>query len=154
MDHGHDKKKSRPSNEIMDQIQDQRDYHQECALRQVMSRKRLQLSAARPYRGSWKRSRRKWKRSRSSKKNQRQQESTTSIPSGQQQPPQLQDYCPTGTYISMVIAYPVEVVNVQIVRPDPKPELEGLHCMSIDIDVDNFPKLFPSRHVEYLDKLT
>ncbi|KAG0075016.1 hypothetical protein BGZ90_010264 [Linnemannia elongata] len=117
MDHGHDKKKSRPSNEIMDQIQDQRDYHQD-------------------------------------KKNQRQQESTTSIPSGQQQPPQLQDYCPTGTYISMVIAYPVEVVNVQIVRPDPKPELEGLHCMSIDIDVDNFPKLFPSRHVEYLDKLT
>src|SRR5690349_22252168 len=68
MDHSHDQKKSRTSNEIMDQIQDQRDYHQECALRQVMSRKRLQLSAARPYRGSWKRSRRKWKRSRSSKK--------------------------------------------------------------------------------------
>ncbi|KAH7055267.1 hypothetical protein BKA57DRAFT_501787 [Linnemannia elongata] len=90
--------------EIMDQIQDQRDYHQECASRQ--------------------------------------------------QPPQLQDCCPTGTYISMVIAYPVEVVNVQIVRPDPKPELEGLHCMSIDIDVDNLPKLFPSCHVEYLDKLT
>lgn len=52
----------------------------------------------------------------------------------------------------MVIAYPVDVVNVQIVRPNPKPELEGLHCMSIDIDV-NFPKIFPSRHVEFLDKL-
>ncbi|KAK5807957.1 hypothetical protein F5H01DRAFT_370854 [Linnemannia elongata] len=64
---------------------------------------------------------------------------------------QEKDYCPTGTYISMVIAYPVEVVNVQIARPDPKPELEGLHCMPIDIDVNNFPKIFPSRHVEFLD---
>ncbi|KAF9082713.1 hypothetical protein BGX29_003655, partial [Mortierella sp. GBA35] len=52
-----------------------------------------------------------------------QQESTTGVPSDQQQPPQLQNYSPTGTYISMVITHPAEVVNFQVVRPDLKPEL-------------------------------
>jgi len=84
---------------------------------------------------------------------QRQQDSTTSVQSDQQQPPRLQDYCPTGTYISMVITYPAEVVKFQVVRPDPEPELEGLQRVSIDIDDNNFPKIFPSRHVEFLDKL-
>ncbi|KAG0280984.1 hypothetical protein BGZ96_001335 [Linnemannia gamsii] len=84
---------------------------------------------------------------------QRQQESTTGVPSDQQQPPQLQDYCPTGKYISMVITYPAEVVNFQVVRPDPGPELEGLQRVSIGIDDNTFPKIFPRRHVEFLDKL-
>ncbi|KAG0326401.1 hypothetical protein BG004_002986 [Podila humilis] len=70
--------------------------------------------------------------------------------SGQQQPPRLQDYCPTGMYISMVITYPAEVVNFQIVRPNPAPELDGLQRVSIDIDGNNFPKIFPKRHVEEL----
>ncbi|KAG0200931.1 hypothetical protein BGX31_003959, partial [Mortierella sp. GBA43] len=84
----------------------------------------------------------------------RQQDSTASIQSEQQQqPPRLQDYCPTGTYISMVITYPAEVVKFQVVRPDPEPELEGLQRVSIDIDDNNFPKIFPRRHVEFLDKL-
>ncbi|KAI8355366.1 hypothetical protein B0O80DRAFT_449081 [Mortierella sp. GBAus27b] len=84
----------------------------------------------------------------------RQQDSTVSIQSEQQQqPPRLQDYCPTGTYISMVITYPAEVVKFQVVRPDPEPELEGLQRVSIDIDDNNFPKIFPRRHVEFLDKL-
>ncbi|KAG0061775.1 hypothetical protein BGZ92_006353, partial [Podila epicladia] len=82
-----------------------------------------------------------------------QQDSTASIQSDQQQPPQLQDYCPTGTYISMVITYPAEVVKFQVVRPDPEPELDGLQRLSIDIDDNNFPKIFPRRHVEFLDKL-
>ncbi|KAG0322875.1 hypothetical protein BG000_002781 [Podila horticola] len=84
---------------------------------------------------------------------QRQQDSTASIQSDQQQPPRQQDYCPTGTYISMIITYPAEVVNFQDVRPDPEPELEGLQRVSIDIDDNNFPKIFPRRHVEFLDKL-
>ncbi|KAG0014290.1 hypothetical protein BGZ81_000539 [Podila clonocystis] len=63
------------------------------------------------------------------------------------------DYCLTGTYISMVIAYPAEVVNFQVVRPDPEPELEGLQRVSIRIDDNNFAKIFPRRHVEFLDKL-
>ncbi|KAF9086006.1 hypothetical protein BGX29_001654 [Mortierella sp. GBA35] len=89
------------------------------------------------------------------KKQQRlpQQESTTSVLSDQQQPPQLRDYCPTGTYISMVITYPAEVVKFQVVRPDPEPELEGLQRVSIGIDDNNFSKIFPRRHVEFLDKL-
>ncbi|KAG9061896.1 hypothetical protein KI688_007047 [Linnemannia hyalina] len=65
---------------------------------------------------------------------QEQQESTTSVPSDRQQPPQLHDFCPTGTYISMVITYPADVVNFQVVRPDPKPELKGLQPVSIDIN--------------------
>ncbi|KAH7054853.1 hypothetical protein BKA57DRAFT_524301 [Linnemannia elongata] len=82
-----------------------------------------------------------------------QQDSKASIQSDQQQPPRLQDYCPTGTYISMVITYPAEVVNFQVVRPDPEPELKGLQRVSIVIDDNNFPKIFPRRHVEFLDKL-
>ncbi|KAG0268691.1 hypothetical protein BGZ95_002346 [Linnemannia exigua] len=81
-----------------------------------------------------------------------QQKSTTSVPSDQHQPPQLQDYCPSGKYISMVITHPAEVVNFQVVRPDPEPELEGLQRVSIGIDDNNFPKIFPRRHVDFLDK--
>ncbi|KAG0011228.1 hypothetical protein BGZ81_002334 [Podila clonocystis] len=53
----------------------------------------------------------------------------------------------------MVITYPAEVVNFQVVRPDPEPELEGLQRVSIGIDDNNFPKIFPPRHIEFLDKL-
>ncbi|KAF9403901.1 hypothetical protein BGZ94_004467, partial [Podila epigama] len=70
-----------------------------------------------------------------------------------QQPPRLQDFCPTGVYISMVIAYPAEVVKFQVVRPDPEPELEGLERVSINIDDNNFPQIFPERHVKFLDRL-
>ncbi|KAF9343089.1 hypothetical protein BGX26_006285, partial [Mortierella sp. AD094] len=87
------------------------------------------------------------------KQQQRQRDSTANVQSDQQQPPRLQDYCPTGIYISMVITYPAEVVNFQVVRPDPEPELEGLQRVSIDIDDNNFPKIFPRRHVEFLDRL-
>jgi len=70
-----------------------------------------------------------------------------------QQAPKLQDYCPTGVYISMVVTYPAEVVKFQVVRPDPEPELEGLERVSINIDDNNFPKIFPERHVKFLDRL-
>jgi len=53
----------------------------------------------------------------------------------------------------MVITYPAEVVNFQVVRPDTEPELEGLRRVSIDIDDNNFPKIFSRRHVEFLDRL-
>ncbi|KAG9067272.1 hypothetical protein KI688_012054 [Linnemannia hyalina] len=43
-----------------------------------------------------------------------------------QQPPRLQDYCPTGVYVRMVITYPAEIVKFQVVRPDPEPELDVL----------------------------
>ncbi|KAF9345236.1 hypothetical protein BGX26_003380 [Mortierella sp. AD094] len=72
---------------------------------------------------------------------------------GSVQPPKLQDYCPTGVYVSMVITYPAEVVKFQIVRPDPEPELEGLQRVSINIDDSNFPQIFPDRHVKFLDRL-
>ncbi|KAF9323663.1 hypothetical protein BG006_001252, partial [Podila minutissima] len=69
-----------------------------------------------------------------------------------QQPPRLQDYCPTGVYVSMVITYPAEVVKFQVVRPDPEPELEGFGRVSINIDGNNFPQIFPERHVKFLDR--
>ncbi|KAF9116183.1 hypothetical protein BGX30_006018, partial [Mortierella sp. GBA39] len=63
-----------------------------------------------------------------------------------QQPPRLQDYCPTGVYVSMVIIYPAEVVKFQVIRPDPEPELEGLERVSINIGDKNFPQIFQQRH--------
>ncbi|KAF9314089.1 hypothetical protein BG003_004521, partial [Podila horticola] len=53
----------------------------------------------------------------------------------------------------MVIIYPAEVVNFQVVRSYPEPPLEGLQRVSIGIDDNNFPKIFPRRHVEFLEKL-
>ena len=69
------------------------------------------------------------------------------------QPPRLQDYCPTGVYINMVISYPADVVKHLVVRPDPESELEGLTRISIDVDDNNFPQIFPERHVSFLDQL-
>ncbi|KAF9311751.1 hypothetical protein BG006_004496, partial [Podila minutissima] len=45
----------------------------------------------------------------------------------------------------MGITYPAEVVEFQVVRPDPEPELEGLERVSINIDDNNFPPIFPDR---------
>ncbi|KAF9011664.1 hypothetical protein BGZ52_007219, partial [Haplosporangium bisporale] len=70
--------------------------------------------------------------------------STSSDKCDQSQPPRLQDYCPTGVYISMVITYLAEVVKFQIICPDPEPELDGLQHVSINIDYNNFSQIFPS----------
>lgn len=56
-------------------------------------------------------------------------------------------------YINMVITYPAEAVNFQVVRPDPQPRLEGLQHVSISIDDNNFLKIFPCFHIDFLDKL-
>ena len=53
----------------------------------------------------------------------------------------------------MVITYPAEVVKFQVVWPEPEPELECLQRVSIGIYDNNFPNIFPRRHVEFLDKL-
>ncbi|KAF9993836.1 hypothetical protein BGZ79_001448, partial [Entomortierella chlamydospora] len=73
--------------------------------------------------------------------------------SEKQPPPRLQDYCPSGIYISMVITYPAEVVSFQVMRPDPNPELEGLKRVIINVDDSNFAQIFPKSHVNFLDKL-
>ncbi|KAF9293018.1 hypothetical protein BGZ88_005896 [Linnemannia elongata] len=48
-----------------------------------------------------------------------------------------------GHQNNTVITYPSEVVKFQVVRPDPEPELEGLERVSIDMDDNNFPQIFP-----------
>ncbi|KAF9345383.1 hypothetical protein BGX26_003216 [Mortierella sp. AD094] len=69
-------------------------------------------------------------------------------------PPQLEDYCPSEMYVSMVITYPAEVIRFQVKRPDPTPEIPGsLRHVIINIDDNNFAKIFPERHVKFLDKL-
>ncbi|KAF9903120.1 hypothetical protein EC991_004146 [Linnemannia zychae] len=45
------------------------------------------------------------------------------------------------------------VAKFQVVRPDSEPELEGLERVSINIDDNNFPKIFPERHVKFIDRL-
>ncbi|KAF9416857.1 hypothetical protein BGZ76_004592, partial [Entomortierella beljakovae] len=66
----------------------------------------------------------------------------------------LDDFCPSGHYISMVIAYPAEVVSFQVMRPDPEPEIPtNLKRVIINIDDSNFPKIFPQRHATFLDNL-
>ncbi|KAF9343585.1 hypothetical protein BGX26_005504, partial [Mortierella sp. AD094] len=70
-----------------------------------------------------------------------------------QPPPRLQDYCPSGINISMVITYPAEVVSFQVMRPDPNPESEGLRRVIINVDDSNFAQIFPKSYVNFLDKL-
>ncbi|KAF9302700.1 hypothetical protein BGZ91_009282, partial [Linnemannia elongata] len=53
----------------------------------------------------------------------------------------------------MVITYPAEVDKLQVIRPDPEPELECLERVSINIVDNNFPQIFPERHVKFLDRL-
>ncbi|KAF9085958.1 hypothetical protein BGX27_003294 [Mortierella sp. AM989] len=67
----------------------------------------------------------------------------------------IQELCPSGLYISMVIAYPAEVISFQAYRPDPDPELRPpyLDRVMIKIDNNNFPDIFPWRHVKFLDYL-
>ncbi|KAF9995395.1 hypothetical protein BGZ79_010919, partial [Entomortierella chlamydospora] len=74
-------------------------------------------------------------------------------PATQQQLPKLQDYCPSGIYISMVISYPAEVVSFQVMRPDPDPEILGVRRVVINVDNNNFARIFPHDHVRFLDKL-
>ncbi|KAF9536682.1 hypothetical protein EC957_009992 [Mortierella hygrophila] len=151
----------------MDQIQDQRDYHQERALnhfrlklRQVLEGSDVEKALA-TVRGSTIQGKMDKEHEelvkdlvQENKKANRKQESSNST--GLTQPPQaprLQDYCRTGVYVSMVITYPAEVVKFQVVRPDPEPELEGLERVSINIDDNNFPHIFPERHVQFLDRI-
>ncbi|KAF9157867.1 hypothetical protein BGX20_003697, partial [Mortierella sp. AD010] len=86
-------------------------------------------------------------------KKQKQPQATTCTKPEKQPPPRLQDYCPCGMYISMVITYPAEVVSFQVMRPDPDPELEGLRRVIINVDDSNFAQIFPKSHVNFLDKL-
>ncbi|KAF8938717.1 hypothetical protein BGZ58_000323 [Dissophora ornata] len=86
-------------------------------------------------------------------KKQKQPQATTCTEPEKQPPPRLQDYCPCGIYISMVITYPAEVVSFQVMRPDPDPELEGLKRVIINVDDSNFAQIFPKSHVNFLDKL-
>ncbi|KAK5822165.1 hypothetical protein F5H01DRAFT_319649 [Linnemannia elongata] len=85
--------------------------------------------------------------------NRKQESSNRTVSTQPQQPPRLQDYCPTGVYVSMVITYPAEVDKFQVIRPDPEPELECLERVSINIVDNNFPQIFPERHVKFLDRL-
>ncbi|KAF9153552.1 hypothetical protein BGX20_004877, partial [Mortierella sp. AD010] len=90
---------------------------------------------------------------RKQQKKQKQPQVTTCTEPEKQPPPRLQDYCPCGIYISMVITYPAEVVSFQVMRPDPDPELEGLKRVIINVDDSNFAQIFPKSHVNFLDKL-
>lgn len=74
--------------------------------------------------------------------NRKQESSNRTVSTQPQQPPRLQDYCPTGVYVSMVITYPAEVDKFQVIRPDPEPELECLERVSINIVDSNFHKSF------------
>ncbi|KAF9105154.1 hypothetical protein BGX27_009785 [Mortierella sp. AM989] len=87
-------------------------------------------------------------------KQQKRKKNSTSAGDDEQQTPNLEDLCPSGTYISMVIDYPAEVIAFQVARPDPQSEMEeNLQRIIINVDDSNFARIFPQRHVRFLDKL-
>ncbi|ORZ08266.1 hypothetical protein BCR41DRAFT_399329 [Lobosporangium transversale] len=47
----------------------------------------------------------------------------------------------------------IAVIAFQTFRPDADPELSGLQRVVIKVDNNNFPSIFPERHVKFLDKL-
>ncbi|KAF9177432.1 hypothetical protein BGZ51_008765 [Haplosporangium sp. Z 767] len=81
-------------------------------------------------------------------KKQNQHNATTCAQSPAEQA-RLQDYCPSEVYISLVITYPVEVVKMQTLRPDPEPELEGLQRVSINVDDINAERAKTKRRESY-----
>ncbi|KAG0273988.1 hypothetical protein BGZ97_010587, partial [Linnemannia gamsii] len=63
----------------------------------------------------------------------------------------LGKYCPTGKMcISIVIAYPAEVVAKLCPRPDPEFAKDGLKEVAVKINERNFEKIFPQSHVDFL----
>ncbi|ORX95394.1 hypothetical protein K493DRAFT_337378 [Basidiobolus meristosporus CBS 931.73] len=66
----------------------------------------------------------------------------------------LGDYCPTNnTYISMIIAYPGKMIVSQIGRPNPALPSRSLNQVVVNITGDNFAKIFPPSHVDFLDRI-
>ncbi|KAF9178381.1 hypothetical protein BGZ51_007824 [Haplosporangium sp. Z 767] len=62
-------------------------------------------------------------------------------------------YCPEKTYISMIVAYPAKWASKLQSRPDIKFESDGIRQVVINIGDRNFDKIFPKKHVEFIDRL-
>ncbi|KAG9070381.1 hypothetical protein KI688_009718 [Linnemannia hyalina] len=81
----------------------------------------------------------------------------------------LDEYCPANVYVSMIIAYPANVIDSMRPRPDIDFEAiaarraslrprstknfhdNDLQQVTIRIDQRNFAKIFPKSHVDFLD---
>ncbi|KAF9289107.1 hypothetical protein BGZ88_007875 [Linnemannia elongata] len=86
---------------------------------------------------------------------------TVSAPAIETHVENLGRFCPTHTYISMIVAYPATVVGKLPFRPDPvyvynlHPRPEGKHKrltqVKVMIDSSNIREIFPQSHVDFLD---
>ncbi|OAQ35724.1 hypothetical protein K457DRAFT_27398 [Linnemannia elongata AG-77] len=86
---------------------------------------------------------------------------TMSAPAIETHVEDLGRFCPTHTYISMIVAYPATVVSKLPFRPDPvyvynlRPRPEGKHKrltqVKVMIDSSNIREIFPQSHVDFLD---
>ncbi|KAF9546356.1 hypothetical protein EC957_009845 [Mortierella hygrophila] len=81
----------------------------------------------------------------------------------------LDEYCPTNVYVSMIIAYPANVIDLMCPRPDIDFEAiaarraslrsgsrknfhdNDLQRVTLRIDQRNFAKIFPKGHVDFMD---
>ncbi|KAG0068454.1 hypothetical protein BGZ89_004695 [Linnemannia elongata] len=86
---------------------------------------------------------------------------TVSAPAIETHVEDLGRFCPTHTYISMIVAYPAALVGKLPFRPEPvyvynlRPRPEDKHKrltqVKVMIDSSNISEIFPQSHVDFLD---
>ncbi|KAG0361006.1 hypothetical protein BGZ54_009275 [Gamsiella multidivaricata] len=141
------------SGRTVEEKQKQEKQKQEKLEQEMSKREKLEQEKQKQEKKQQKRARQKKSRREKLRQEKLEQETEYQKPE-KQKPPELQDYCPTKVYISMIITYPAVVVSFRgPIRPDPEPELAELHRVIIRVDDSNFAQIFPEYHVKFLDGL-
>ncbi|KAF9271747.1 hypothetical protein BGZ88_005674, partial [Linnemannia elongata] len=66
----------------------------------------------------------------------------------------FQNFCPGNIYISMVVAYPMMCApRLPKVIDVPEKDASGLQQVVIRVSENNFGKIFPKEHVQFIDRL-
>ncbi|KAG0048432.1 hypothetical protein BGZ89_004598 [Linnemannia elongata] len=79
--------------------------------------------------------------------------STVSAPKIESHAEDFRDYCPDNVYISMIVAYPTKWSSKLSALSDLPKDTSGVQQVVINVSDNNFGKIFPKEHVEFIDRL-
>ncbi|KAF9307709.1 hypothetical protein BG003_000340 [Podila horticola] len=78
---------------------------------------------------------------------------TVSAPKIESHEKDFRSYCPDNIYISMVVAYPTKWTSKLPILPNATLDASDVQQVVINIGDNNFSKIFPEEHVEFIDRL-
>ncbi|KAG0360509.1 hypothetical protein BG005_010533 [Podila minutissima] len=79
--------------------------------------------------------------------------STVSAPKIENHSKDFRKYCPDNIYISMIVAYPTKWTSKLPEVPPTTMDTSGVQQVVINIGDNNFSKIFPEEHVEFIDRI-